>query len=172
MSAGASFNSKSDSFTIDVIDGDELRRRDPAFNGDVIGAAHHTESAYADPRRFLVELAARAQKYGADIRTNANVFHVDVKDGRFQRVRLHSGLSIEGTEVIIAAGSWSPEFAQKLGVTLPMQPGKGYHLKLTRPDPRPRTACVLNERYVAVTPIEDGLRIAGTVEFSGTSSIG
>ena len=50
-----------------------------------------------------------------------------------------------------------------------MQAGKGYHVNLTAPDPCPSTACVLNETYVAVTPMGGGLRLAGTVELSGTN---
>ena len=38
---------------------------------------------------------------------------------------------------------------------------------LTQPVVCPSTACVLNETYVAVTPMNDGLRLAGTVELSG-----
>jgi D-amino-acid dehydrogenase len=59
--------------------------------------------------------------------------------------------------------------ARALGVKVPMQAGKGYHVNLTVPEPCVSTACVLNETYVAVTPMNDGLRLAGTVELSGTN---
>jgi D-amino-acid dehydrogenase len=68
---------------------------------------------------------------------------------------------------VLAAGSWSTALARSVGVKLPMQPAKGYHIDLSNPDERPGTTCVLAERFVAVTPLGDGLRLAGTVELSG-----
>jgi D-amino-acid dehydrogenase len=48
-----------------------------------------------------------------------------------------------------------------------MQAGKGYHVNLGGTGIRPSTACVLAEVFVAVTPLDGGLRLAGTVELSG-----
>jgi D-amino-acid dehydrogenase len=50
---------------------------------------------------------------------------------------------------------------------LPIQPGKGYHLDVQRPEAVPATPVVLVEERIFVTPIDDFLRLAGTMEFSG-----
>jgi D-amino-acid dehydrogenase len=50
-----------------------------------------------------------------------------------------------------------------------MQAGKGYYIDLIGVALRPSTACVLAESFVAVTPLEGGLRLAGTIELSGTN---
>jgi D-amino-acid dehydrogenase len=50
-----------------------------------------------------------------------------------------------------------------------MQAGKGYHLNLLGVPRRPVTTCVLGETFVAVTPLDGGLRLAGTVELSGVN---
>ena len=44
-------------FQIEVLDGDELRRREPAFRPEVVWAILYTESAFMDPMSFLTELA-------------------------------------------------------------------------------------------------------------------
>ena len=48
-----------------------------------------------------------------------------------------------------------------------MQPAKGYHVELSLPIPPLTTAAVLAEAFVAATPLAGGLRLAGTLEFSG-----
>jgi D-amino-acid dehydrogenase len=51
-----------------------------------------------------------------------------------------------------------------------MQPGKGYSITIRRPDPCPTTPLVLAEPSMAVTPWPSGLRLGGTMEFSGYDS--
>ncbi len=74
---------------------------------------------------------------------------------------------IQADTVVLAAGIWTEQLAATVGVRVPMQAGKGYHLDLVMPEPPLRTACVLTESFVAITPMSDRLRLAGTVEFSG-----
>ena len=48
-----------------------------------------------------------------------------------------------------------------------MQAAKGYHINLSAPAENIKMAGVLKETLVAVNPLAGGLRIAGTLEFSG-----
>jgi D-amino-acid dehydrogenase len=48
-----------------------------------------------------------------------------------------------------------------------MQAGKGYSLTLERPASLPRRCAILSEARVAVTPMSDSLRFAGTMELCG-----
>ena len=65
------------------------------------------------------------------------------------------------------AGSWTPALGQALGVSLPIQPGKGYSVTLKRPPDWPELPLILSESRVAVTPMGDTLRIGGTLELAG-----
>jgi len=69
--------------------------------------------------------------------------------------------------VVLALGAWSARIASQLQMRLPMQPGKGYSITTSRPDPCPRTALVLREAGVCVTAWESGFRLGSTMEFSG-----
>ena len=69
--------------------------------------------------------------------------------------------------VVLACGAWAPRLADRLGIRLPVQPGKGYHLDVERPEAAPAMPVVLVEERIFVTPIDDFLRLAGTMEFSG-----
>jgi len=90
-----------------------------------------------------------------------------VSDGKCRGVQLAEGEIIQAETVVLAAGVWTEQLAATVGVRVPMQAGKGYHLDLVMPEPPLSTACVLTEAFVAITPMSDRLRLAGTVEFSG-----
>ncbi len=154
-------------FEIEVLDGDELRRRDPAFRDDVIGAVHFVESSFMEPYQFLVELCKRAEAHGAEVRTNTQVLDLVVRDGRVVGAKLDTGQVLEADAIVLAAGIWTTRLAARIGIKVPMQAGKGYHQHITRPDPCPKVATVLAERHVAATPMPGVLRLSGTVEFSG-----
>jgi D-amino-acid dehydrogenase len=156
-------------FNVDVLSGDELRKREPAFRKEIVGAAHYTDSRFANPRKFVTQLAERVQEMGVEVLTEKEVVQIARKNGSFSHVVIDDGRELKADTLVIAAGVWTSDLSKTLGVRVPMQAGKGYHVNLTAPDPCPSTACVLNETYVAVTPMGGGLRLAGTVELSGTN---
>lgn len=150
----------------------ELLRREPALKDSVVGAVLYTESSFTDPMRFLTQLTAAAQQHGAVIRENCPVEDIVTRNNKFAGVRTSGGGGevIEGTTAVLAAGIWSTALAQKMGVYIPMQAGKGYHRNVERPQPCVSIATVLAEEHVAVTPMANVLRLAGTVEFSGINN--
>ena len=54
-----------------------------------------------------------------------------------------------------------------LGLTLPIEAGKGYSLTLPKPRRIPAICAILTEARVAVTPMGGALRFAGTMEIAG-----
>lgn len=149
------------------LNGDALRDREPAFLDQVLGGIHYTDSRFADPKRTVVEIADRAERHGATLRIGDGVRSILTEGDRAVGVELEDGERIEGDSIVFAAGIWSSALAQQIGMPIPMQPAKGYHVDLTPPEPCVQTACVLAETFVAVNPACDGLRLAGTLEFSG-----
>jgi D-amino-acid dehydrogenase len=104
---------------------------------------------------------------GSEQTDGARVTRLLVSGGRCFGVELATGERLEADRVVLAAGAWSARLAAGAGVRLPLQAGKGYHLELDSLDPPLRTASILTESYVAVTPLAGSLRLAGTLEFSG-----
>ena len=147
--------------------GDALRERDPAFSEQVHGAVLYPESCILDPGRFLIGLVGDLRAAGVTIREETAVQRFLCRDRHCSGAVLVGGEEIEADDVVLAAGAWSTPLVCDAGVKLPMQAGKGYHLDLVAPDPAPRSGCVLVESSVAVTPMGDKLRLAGTLEFSG-----
>ena len=154
-------------FEVEELDQNQLHEREPAYHDDVLGAFIWKDSAFADPRAFTIAMAKRAVKHGATIRAGEAVESITVLDGAFTGVRLTSGDVIEGNQLVLAAGIWTTPLAQSIGIHLPMQGAKGYHINLTSPPVNVRMGGVFKETFIAFNPIRDGLRLAGTLEFSG-----
>ena len=153
-------------FASQRLTGAEIRQFEPAIRADVAGGVYYPQSGFCHPERSARQLAEAAQQLGATVRTHTLVTDVRVRRDRPIAVTTPGG-DIEADRVVLAMGSWTPRLARRLGLHLPVQPGKGYHLDLARPDPTPRVPVVLMEERIFVTPIDDFLRLAGTMEFSG-----
>ena len=161
-------------FAIELVDGDELRRREPALGPRAIGGVFYPEAATMDPALFLQRLARAAERHGARVLEGIDVASVVVKGGRASGVALADGSVEECDAVVLATGPFSLALARRVGTKLPVQPGKGYHRDVPiGPNGAPplRIACVLHESAVFCTPMETAVRFAGTMEFSGTNLV-
>jgi len=69
--------------------------------------------------------------------------------------------------VVIAAGAWSRQLLRPLGIKLPLEAERGYHAMLFNPEVVPALPISNKTRAFGMTPMEDGLRVAGTVEIAG-----
>ncbi|TCT02089.1 NAD(P)/FAD-dependent oxidoreductase [Paralcaligenes ureilyticus] len=73
-------------------------------------------------------------------------------------------------QVVVAAGAWSRRLLDPLGVKLALEAQRGYHVQFRgSASPVSRTV-VLADRKVFVTPMEEGVRVGGTVEIGGLES--
>jgi len=147
----------------EVLDAAALARLEPDARLDAVGAVLYPEDGFLDPGRFMASLARRAADAGAEIRWHADVravapdgHAVETADGR-----------VEADDVVVAGGAWTPALTRALGVRLPMQAGKGYHLHVPAASLRLRHSLILVEGRVAVTPMGDRVRVAGTMEIAG-----
>ena len=71
---------------------------------------------------------------------------------------------------LITAGAWSPNLAKKIGLGLQVQPAKGYSVSYNRTGLSIKTPLLLSEAKIGVTPVIDGIRLAGTLELTGIDS--
>lgn len=159
-------------FHPEIISGDALREREPAVNNQVLGGVFYPEAATLNPYRFVTEMANRAERHGAILRTRTEIADVLTGDGRVRGIRTRAGEVVEAGGVVLAMGAYNAALIQKLGLPFPLQAGKGYHRdsSTTRGGaPQLRQACVLGENSVFCTPMDGFVRFAGTLEFSGVN---
>lgn len=70
-------------------------------------------------------------------------------------------------DAIVASGAWSGALLAPLGVHLALETQRGYHLQFEGGRDVVSRTVVLADRKIFVTPMEEGLRVGGTVEFGG-----
>src|SRR5690606_14587642 len=63
--------------------------------------------------------------------------------------------------------AWSARLLTRLGYKVPLETQRGYHLTLQDSGISLSRPVVAADRKIFVTPMETGLRLAGTVEFGG-----
>ena len=147
----------------EVVDAHELRRREPEFGDEVVGGVHYPEARTLDPYRFVTAGMELARDRGVELRERVSVASVATDGGRVAGVRTEHGDFVGADHVVLATGPLSLELARRLGVRLPVQPGKGYHRDVAvgpAGAPPLRTACGLNETSVFCTPMDGFVRFA------------
>lgn len=80
---------------------------------------------------------------------------------------LTSKANVTASTVIVAAGAWSRALLDPLGARIPLETERGYHLQLGPPSIPIALPIIHRARGLAITPMAEGLRLAGTVEIAG-----
>lgn len=151
---------------VQVLDREEVHDREPALLPRVAGGVFYPNDGHIDPFRFVRGLAEKVQEQGVDICTNTDVMGFETGRGRITRIRTTRG-DIAAEQVVLAAGSWSPQVAKELHLRIPIEAAKGYSINLENPKLSPKLPLLLGEARVVVNPLEQGLRLAGTLEMAG-----
>jgi D-amino-acid dehydrogenase len=153
----------------EILDSYALREREPTALDEVIGAVDFTGDSSLHPGVFLRLLKERVREMGADLRENAPVTLLVAENGKITRV-ITPAEEFEPAQVVLAAGAWSPEVGRGLGLSLPIQPARGYSLTMPATKTMPRGALLLGEPKVAVTPMGNKLRFTGRLEIGEMST--
>jgi len=82
-------------------------------------------------------------------------------------LRLEGGERMPVETAVLCAGAWSGDLARKLGDRIPLETERGYHIMVKGADTGLRIQTISADRKFVASPMEDGLRIAGNVEFAG-----
>jgi D-amino-acid dehydrogenase len=141
--------------------------RTPPFAADFAGAILSPGEAHCDPHRFVTAVGNEARAAGVDIRTGVEVLELRKSGGWVDSLWTTAG-DLPIGELVIAAGVWTPRFSSQLGVELPIEAGKGYHVDVPSGED-PELPIWLHEDRVVITPLDGRVRFAGTMELSGVN---
>ncbi len=145
---------------------ERLRELDPDAGMNALGGVWFPQDAHLDSEKFLEALRGGIRTHGGEFR-EGEVIDFATVDGAVRHAVLADGDEIAADHFVVAGGTWSPKIARRLGLRLPMQGGKGYSFTLPKPRQLPRLCSLLKEGRVAVTPMGETLRVAGTMEICG-----
>ena len=91
----------------------------------------------------------------------------EVSDIEKNQILLTDGRSLTGKKIIIACGAWSKRVLKGFRVQIPLESERGYHVYLKEPSVLPSGPRLVAENKFGISPMKEGLRIAGLVEFGG-----
>jgi len=150
----------------EVLDARQTTALDPDITLNVAGSVYFPKDCHLSPGRFMAGLQEESARLGVRFIWDAEVNDLQQRASRLTTLITSRG-EFSADEFVLAGGSWSPLLADKLGLNLPMQAGKGYSLTLPKPRQLPRLCSILTEARVAVTPMGGTLRFGGTMEIAG-----
>ena len=140
----------------------------PAFGFDKgLLAVMKDHGFVRSPGNYVRDLAISFEAAGGSVaRADVKDFHL--VDGHIQAVDTDAG-RFECGAAVVAAGAWSKILMQKFGLNIPLETERGYHVLFKNPTMElPAPVMVAAGKFVA-TPMADGLRCAGVLEFGGLS---
>ncbi len=149
-----------------VMNPQELAELDPGIEMDVVGGVHFPLDCHLSPNLLMSSLEEKLQRRGVEFVWETECGGFRTQQNEIQCITSSTG-EISGDEYVICGGAWSNQLADDLGISLPLQAGKGYSLTLETPRQQPTVCSILKEARVAVTPMGNSLRFGGTMEIVG-----
>ncbi len=150
----------------EALGADEIRQLFPGIARDItrgllVPGNGHTVS----PARAVFTLAQLVRSEGGRILPQTALKLIP-REGGGWTVLANTAMH-EADAVVVAGGAWSGRLLAPLGMRLPLETERGYHAHLPAPSIELRLPIMHKSRGFGLTPMEDGLRAAGTVEFAG-----
>ncbi|WP_255171467.1 NAD(P)/FAD-dependent oxidoreductase [Natrononativus amylolyticus] len=131
-------------------------------------AFHYADAARIDGRRFADATRRAAEDAGLDVE-NGDVADLTVANGSVRAVELADGRTIGADRVVVTGGAWSPAFADRLDVEIPVEPQRGQIAHLRHPElPTGEWPIVKGFRGHYVVPWSDGRVAVGATRESGS----
>lgn len=151
---------------VERITGSDLQSVEPALSPEYKAAILMKDQARAVlPGQLGQVLAEKARSMGAiiDQRTIQAITQLD--DGSWS---LHTDQGVENAEtLLIAMGPWSMQLLKPLGLKLPLEYERGYHLEFHDPGVDLKHSIMDVDRKFVTSSMANGVRSAGTAEFAG-----
>lgn len=78
--------------------------------------------------------------------------------------------AVRAEHLVICAGAFSKPFAAAFGIDVPLESWRGYHIMVPSAGVPLNGVVADGEMHFAVTPMEDGVRVAGLIELAGVDA--
>ena len=142
---------------------------EPNLRMAIAGSVYFPEDCHLAPERLMAVLAREVEQAGVQVSWETGVDGWRSTGSRIEAMHTNGAQKTEhvADEYVVCSGIWSQTILRDLGIRIPMQAGKGYSLTMESPASLPRVCAILSEARVAVTPMGDALRFAGTMELAG-----
>ena len=149
-----------------LIEGAEVHDYEPALGPQINTLAVMKDHGFIrSPGGYVQALAKAFEGMGGTI-MKAEVKDFDLFGGQVRGVQTSVG-TVPCDNLVLATGVWSKPLMKKLGLNIPLEAERGYHIVFEDASGGPaRPTMIASGKFVA-TPMEQGLRCAGIVELGG-----
>ena len=149
----------------EIISGQRLREIEPALSPEFKAAILIRDQARAiAPGRIGEVLADKIRSMGGQV-LRGTVHRL--RPGAESWVAETDLGELTAPRVVLAAGAWSANLLEPLGVSLPLEAERGYHLVFKNPGLALNNSIMEVEGKFVTSSMETGIRSAGTAEFAG-----
>jgi D-amino-acid dehydrogenase len=149
----------------EIVDGNRARELTPGLSSHIVRGVYYPYGMHTiNPYRVVATLAERFAADGGTVQ-RGRVRGFRREGNRVTLVQLTDG-ELPAKAVVIAAGRASGELTRLLGFNAPLVAERGYHVMLAPDNVRFEMPVSPAERGFFITPMEEGLRVAGTVELA------
>jgi glycine/D-amino acid oxidase-like deaminating enzyme len=150
----------------DKLTADDLRQMFPGISRDVTSGLLVPGNGYTvSPQRSVRMLGELFLQQGGTL-INERAMKLIPQDGGGWMVMTNTA-NRSTDHLVVATGAWSRQLLDPLGVKVALETERGYHAMLFDPEVTLSLPITNKTRAFGLTPMEDGLRVAGTVEISG-----
>ena len=132
---------------VELIDGDEARRREPCLSRKVIAATFSAMDSQVNPYALTFSFLRASESAGARILTGVEVKGIEVVSGKVTGV-FASNRRISSPVVVNAAGALAAEVGRLAGLEIPITPRRG-QIIVTKAVPPLLRHCLISAQYVA-----------------------
>ena len=169
-----------------VLGRDEILKIEPAlksFASHIVGGTYTASDESGDARVFTQKLAGLCAARGAEFLYGHDVVALTKIENAIKSVAVQvintkaRGLNKHKNEAsqvknlsadayVVACGSYTAPLLRRVGVDVPIYPGKGYSatFKIFKPKLAPKVSMIDDQAKCAITRLGDQLRVAGTIE--------
>ena len=153
------------------LSGKEVCDKDPSVSKEIAGGFFCPSEGKVNPAAMLVWLKDEIVSLGGVIMEETEVYGFDVEKNADGKKRVSLVLTTKGNftgdQMVVAAGAYTGNVMKLLGGKAPVLGNKGYSMTFERENNGPKYPALLHDAYVAVTPMNNRLRMTGFLELSG-----
>ena len=148
-----------------VITPKEIHDLEPNIKPIYHGGVYYQYGRHArNPKKILLKL------YDLFLKKGGKFLKMNIKDINFndeKPVIKAETQSFLFDKIVIACGSFSKKLTDNLDEKIPLDTERGYHVHFKNCDHLLSRPVIFQNRGFGITPMEQGLRVVGTVEFGG-----
>jgi glycine/D-amino acid oxidase-like deaminating enzyme len=148
-----------------VVTPKEIHDLEPNIKPIYHGGVYYQYGRHArNPKKILLKL------YELFLKKGGKFLKMNIKDINFNDERPVIKAEIQSfifDKIIITCGSFSKKLTDNLDEKIPLDTERGYHVHFKDCDHLLSRPVIFQNRGFGITPMEQGLRVVGTVEFGG-----